>query len=155
MVPKPFDAYVSKSDGDGCWEWTGGKIYGYGSWRLDGRSWRAHRYAWERANGRAVPDGLVVMHKCDNRACVRPDHLEVGTQLDNRRDAVQKGRTARGETSANTHITEADVRAIRANWRRGKRNGEWTSAWIARRFNLEQSAVRKLAVGINWKYVSA
>jgi hypothetical protein len=130
-------------------------IYGYGKWADGDVTWRAHRFAWERANSRPVPCGLVVMHKCDNRACVRPDHLAVGTQLDNRRDAVAKGRTARGESAAHSNrITEADVRLIRANWRRGKRDGEWTSAWIAQRYNLEQSAVRKIAIGINWKYVT-
>ncbi len=150
-----FDSHVRVVDGEGCWEWTGGKVYGYGKWSdAHGVTWRAHRFSWERANGSPVPCGLVVMHKCDNRACVRPSHLEVGTQLENRQDAVRKGRTARGETSSSSWLTVDDIRAIRANHRRGRKSGDWTTAWVCQRYGLEKSAVRKIVAGTNWKYVA-
>lgn len=84
-----------------CWEWTGYRQkIGYGSIgvgsRLDGtkRAILAHRFSYELHFG-PISDGLKVLHTCDNRACVRPDHLWLGTQLDNVRDMIQKGRANR------------------------------------------------------------
>lgn len=76
---------------DGCWLWTGALRNGYG--RFGSRPFKyAHRVSWELANG---PTGdLKVLHRCDNPRCVRPDHLFLGTQLDNMRDRSAKGRTA-------------------------------------------------------------
>jgi hypothetical protein len=75
-----------------CWEWQGA-LYpaGYGIIGLDGGSHATHRLSWEIVNG-PIPDGLFVCHKCDNRKCVRPDHLFLGTQKDNMRDMIAKGR---------------------------------------------------------------
>lgn len=88
-----FFAKVAK--GDGCWLWTGATHRnGYGSFKLrGGRQVRAHRFSWELARG-PVPDGLSVLHRCDNRRCVRPEHLFVGTQRENLSDMVAKGRSA-------------------------------------------------------------
>ena len=78
--------------GPECWEWKGARNqYGYGIIRHEGRVLRAHRWAWSLVNG-PIPEGLVVMHSCDNRGCVNPDHLSVGTQADNLRDMWAKGR---------------------------------------------------------------
>lgn len=75
----------------GCWEWTGWRAHGYGYFFHEGKDQRAHRVSYELFVG-SIPDGLVVMHSCDNRPCVNPDHLSVGTQADNVRDMVAKGR---------------------------------------------------------------
>lgn len=77
----------------GCWEWVGSKRrYGYGQVYFNGKSAvKAHRVAWELAYG-PVSDGLCVLHKCDNTACINPDHLFLGSQLDNIRDMNLKGR---------------------------------------------------------------
>lgn len=86
---------VDKSAGPrGCWRWLGSlqkdrRFYG-NCWR-DGRWDKAHRVAWELTKG-AIPDGLVVMHLCDNGWCVNPDHLAVGTVHANNFDAKRKGR---------------------------------------------------------------
>jgi hypothetical protein len=82
---------------EGCWEWTGSKCrLGYGatsgSQELDGtRRPKAHRFAYARLVA-PIPEGMVVRHKCDNRGCVNPDHLELGTQQDNIQDRVRRGR---------------------------------------------------------------
>lgn len=136
-----------------CIEWTGPTNYGYGRYGINGQHWRAHRWAYTQAHG-PIPDGLVVMHSCDNRRCVNPAHLSTGTQLENRTDAVQKGRTARG-AAAGSMLTEQDVRTIRANHRKHHRSGEWTTAWIAHKYGIEKSGVRKIVSGQNWKYVAS
>lgn len=77
---------------DGCWEWTGivGKN-GYGQIKVDGKTTGAHRVAWMMSLGE-IPRGLMVMHACDNRKCVRVGHLSLGTHQDNMDDMKSKGR---------------------------------------------------------------
>lgn len=75
----------------GCWRWVGaGRGIGYGAVKVGGRVVDAHRYAWAVFNG-PVPDGMQVLHRCDNRACVNPAHLELGTAKKNRDDAIARG----------------------------------------------------------------
>lgn len=83
--------------GPGCWEWQGAIAGGYGNFYVGNHTQyvRAHRYSWTLANG-PIPDGHGVFHHCDNKRCVRPDHLFVGVAQDNLTDLVKK-RRARGE----------------------------------------------------------
>jgi hypothetical protein len=90
-----FWLLVRKSDS--CWEWTGLRcVKGYGLCTVKCRRAFSHRVSWELAHG-PIPEGLCVLHSCDNPACVRPDHLFLGTRKDNSDDKVAKGRQAKGK----------------------------------------------------------
>lgn len=89
-----------------CWVWTAYvKNTGYGELGVKRKTTTAHRYSYTLAHG-AIPAGLVVCHRCDNRICVRPDHLFLGTHQDNHRDMMVKGRHGR-------RLTDDQVRDIR------------------------------------------
>src|SRR5215472_3524235 len=120
-----FWAAVTKTDG--CWIYQHVGRRGYGKILVSGRHMRAHRFSWELHLG-PIPDGMIVCHHCDNPACVRPDHLFVGTHANNTADKMQKGRhvvpivlnRARGERHHMTTITARDVRRIRKLYATGK-----------------------------------
>jgi hypothetical protein len=96
---------------DDCWPWTGARDKdGYGSFWFDGRQQRASRVAWQLANDRPIPDGLVVRHTCDNPPCVNPAHLLLGTSHDNDLDRVERGRSATGERNGARLYPERLVR---------------------------------------------
>lgn len=119
------------SIGDSCWEWCGSlNAGGYGvgriGWAAVAKAVLAHRLAWEAFNG-PITAGLHVLHRCDNRRCVRPDHLFLGTNDDNIADRVSKCRPGSqawkdaGERHPNAKITDADCAAIRAMRSAGRR----------------------------------
>lgn len=143
-----FDAKVRKSDG--CWEWAGAlskKGYGRFNRASSHRSFTvaAHRYAWERQNG-PIPAGMFIMHRCDNRRCVRVDHLSLGTPAENSSDMVRKGRSASGERHSQAILTEPLVRAIRFMRRAGLSYAVIATAAGVKRATVG-SAVHQ------WKYV--
>lgn len=102
---------------EGCLIWTAGLTGGYGQFWAKDRRVRAHRFAWEEANG-PIPEGLCVLHKCDRPPCVNVSHLFLGTRADNNRDMTQKGRgrrpMLRGELHGRSVLTPSKVMTIRA-----------------------------------------
>jgi hypothetical protein len=139
---------------EGCWEWTGGRIsVGYGMFWLDGRQQRAARVALA-IDGRPIPDGMMALHHCDNRGCVRPSHLYIGTHADNMRDRNVRGRTARigappqrGSAHHAAKVTEDDVRVIRAEYQPG------LGGVLMRRYGITQAALWAIVNGRTWRHV--
>lgn len=130
---------------NGCWQWIGEtRKFGYGSISYMGRGRLAHRVSWLLA-GREIPDGLCVLHKCDNPGCVNPDHLFLGTKAENNQDKIRKGRARHpsGSEVSTAKLTEPQVRAILADQR--------TYRVIAGEFGVSCSAVSAIKNGQNWK----
>jgi hypothetical protein len=112
-----FYNHVGRPTPAGCWEWTGvlgGR--GYGKFRFDDKMQPAHRVSWQITFGE-IPDGLLVCHHCDNRLCVRPEHLFLGTASDNALDAYRKGRLNPGlyDGSLSALGTRAQVKSRSAS----------------------------------------
>lgn len=120
-----------------CYEWAGSTFQsGYGRIKTGGRTYRAHRVAWELAHG-PIPAGRVVMHTCDNRLCVRVSHLVLGSNEENMADMVKKGRSPAGERNARAKLSDAQAAEILDLYKAG----DWTQAQIADRFGITQTQV--------------
>ena len=121
MLTDRFFRRISPEPNSGCWLWDGRVDedgYGrYGIWKKS--DFGAHRLAYEFYRG-PIPDGMCVLHRCDVRCCVNPDHLFLGSTQDNTADRHTKGRSARGERDGNAKLTAEIVWAIRADTRTHK-----------------------------------
>ena len=110
-----FWHYTQKRKKKDCWPWTLKPIsVGYGRLTWKRRTIRAHRLSWI-VNFGPIPRGKCVLHSCDNRRCVNPNHLFLGDPTSNMKDRDAKGRQARGETSGNAVMTTSNVLALRAS----------------------------------------
>jgi hypothetical protein len=134
-----------------CWPYTGhcfvkskGGRMTYGRVELNKQRLRVHRAVWMIVHG-DIPDGLCVLHSCDNPLCCNPSHLFLGTQADNIRDKMEKGRhrVVYGEDCGSSKITMEIAQQIREI--------KGTQRAIAARFGLSQGAVHAIRTGKTWK----
>jgi hypothetical protein len=147
MIRDRFWAKVAKSES--CWTWTAAlNDSGYGSFRFDGWMRGAHRVAWIFTFGH--PGELHVLHKCDNRRCVNPAHLYLGTNADNVADRVCKGRSSsgKGEHHGRAKLVAADIPAIR----RRLASGDFQKD-IAKDYGVSQPCIGYLARRVTWHAV--
>lgn len=146
-----FWAKVDKRTDDECWPWTASLVRGYGWLSRGGQSAGriyAHRLSFEMHYG-PIPDGLSVLHHCDNPPCVNPRHLFSGTQADNIADKVQKGRQQRGEQAGGAKLTTREVIEIK----RARSAGTAVAA-LASQFGVNKSAISRIANGTRWAHVA-
>jgi hypothetical protein len=137
-----FFSKIAKNNDNGCWEYTGAKVDGYGQFMLflngKRKNVRAHRLSWEIHNS-DIPEELVVCHRCDNRKCVNPEHLFLGTKAENSSDMVSKGRQAKWERNNRAKITKDDVERIVF-----LRDSGYTCKQVGEIFGLSKSQVSKI-----------
>ena len=141
-----FMSHVHKHD-SGCWLWTAYclKKNGYGFFRTPAKHELAHRVSYRLFNGQL--DTRDVMHKCDVPNCVNPEHLALGTRLENMQDAKRKGRMRVGERHGRSKLTDEQVELIRKS---SKLQRE-----IAVEFGITQSHVSCLKLGKKWQHQNA
>ena len=154
---KRFYKFVSPEPNSGCWLWTGACINtGYGVFCIgrvvdgDKRNVLAHRMSIGLA-GAYVPDDKCVLHKCDNKVCVNPDHLYIGTVKDNSRDAVERGRHGGrpmpGQQNPRAKITEDIARAIYSSTD--------SLSMLAKRYGISKTQAGHIKLKKSWRYMHA
>lgn len=141
---KRFWAKVDRRGPDECWEWQASRYgSGYGGYRIDGQTRLAHRVSYELANG-PIEDGRDVCHSCDNRLCVNPAHLWMGTAKENLDDCRKKGRQAEGERNGLAKLTDEQVSEVRLRYAAG----DITQKELAAEFGLCQGSVSFIVRGL-------
>lgn len=137
-----------------CWVWTAHRTCnGYGRIGRGGKYGKidgAHRVSWEVEYG-SVPEGMDVLHACDNPPCVNPSHLFIGTAKDNIDDMLRKGRDRHrhGEAHRDARLTEQQVRDIRAN----KALCRVSDRELGERYGVSNVAISRIVRRITWKHV--
>lgn len=147
-VEERFNRFVIQEPMSGCWLWTcATQSHKYGVIRFEGKNIRAHRMSWVLNKG-VIPKGQKVLHRCDVPECVNPKHLFLGTQQDNIKDCIDKGRrlTPEGQSHCNAKLTEEQVIAIRNDSRQQK--------LIAAEYGVSRFTIGDIQHRRNWKHVS-
>ena len=136
-----------------CIEFTGCKdARGYGRQTVDGVSDRAHRHSYRKHHG-PIPKDMVVRHTCDNPPCINPDHLVLGTQLDNMQDAVKRKRfpDRRGAANDNSRLSVEQVIEIK----RALQEPYWGIVrHLAAKYKVPESTITNIKIGRTWTSVS-
>lgn len=140
-------ARINVRSGGGCWEYSGFQsASGHCQFKMPTRSAGAHRAAYESTHG-PIEDGWLVLHKCDNPPCCRPDHLYLGDAKQNAKDREDRGRGNRriGENHGRAKLTLADVKEIR------KVQDYESPASIAKRYPVGEKNIKRIIFGQTWK----
>lgn len=133
----------------GCWEWSKFKKNGYGVTALNGKLEQAHRASWMVFRSE-IPAGMQINHKCHNRACINPDHLYIGDQLQNMKDMADanRGKWHKGSDNSQSKLNEESVKEIRLMIDSGATNRS-----IAAFFDVSQSCISQIKNGRIWTHV--
>lgn len=121
---------------EGCWKWTASKKDGYGMFGVGNKKTKkAHRISWELCRG-SIPEGLHVLHRCDNPECSNPDHLFLGTNLDNFNDMISKGRGSKPPPMGGWNKKDLPEQAIRMM-------GQYPDYKIAEMFKVSKTVISR------------
>lgn len=133
-----------------CWMWKGA-VYaktGYGHFNTNKKDFTTHRFSWLIHKG-DIPEGLLVLHICDVRACCNPEHLYIGNHKDNVRDAVERKRLRppKWEKHRDAKLNRISVIAIRDLYK----SGQWSYARLGEKFGVSKSCIDGVVSGRHWK----
>lgn len=151
-VEQRFWKYVNKTEE--CWLWTGSiRSTGYGQLMTNNKNGKrtmstASRISWELHFGE-IPENLNVLHKCDNRKCVNPSHLFLGTNADNMIDKINKGRQLRGSQFSFAKLNEKDIVKIRED----HNLGIYTQSELCKIYNMSATSISKIIRRKSWKHI--
>lgn len=150
MSIEKFQENFIPEPNSGCWIWLGYCLkngYGKSFLKIDNRVHRlAHRVSWILYKN-SIPKDMI-LHKCDNRICVNPDHLFEGTAKDNTKDMLNKNRMAKGEGHGNTLLKYEQILEIRELYK----TGNYTQYKLSEIYNVTQSCISQIIRKRNWKY---
>lgn len=139
--------YEFEIDENGCFNCTShakGK-WGHCTTSVNGIKMGIYKHIYIECFGE-VPEGMVVRHKCDNGSCINPEHLELGTEQENKNDMVERGRSRKGEKHHNTKITEEIAYFI-------KNDTEYTAKELAKKFDIQVRQVMRIRSGERWGHI--
>jgi hypothetical protein len=140
-----------------CWDFKGAPADGYGRIGFNGKDYYAHRLIWEMTYG-PIPDGLFVCHRCDNPPCVNPSHLFLGTDEENKRDMIRKGRhfhgeraseCQKGERNPSAILIEGNVYLIRQKYS----SGVYTYEQLGKEYGVTKGAIYRIIKGKTWGWL--
>lgn len=152
LIRERFDSKWKRDANTGCWLWTASTAgKGYGQFRIPGtrKNIYAHRLSFELFKG-ALPKGAHIMHSCDTPRCVNPDHLSIGSPLENARDMRDKDRHLNGERNAKAKLTQEQVLAIKTLLA----HSGLSQKTIAGLFGIKQMEVSRIKRGERWAHVA-
>jgi len=140
-----FFSHVNKTET--CWLWIGSKnLYGYGQFTIKSKPIGPHRFSWLLA-GNTIPEGHLIRHKCRNKHCVNPEHLETGTHQENALDRVRDGTNAKGEKQGLSKLTEEQVREIKTY------SGDKSYNDLSKDYGVYKSTIEKIVTRKTWKHI--
>lgn len=146
---------IVEIDKRGCWIWGRSTSVEYAAMTIRGKTHRCHRLAWMLTYQKQIPKGMFICHKCDNRKCVNPKHLFLGTQFDNMQDMVAKGRDGKastsmpGESNPSAKLTAKNVVAIRKRLTTGE-----SQQSIANNFGVSQGQISHIKLCLQWQTIA-
>jgi hypothetical protein len=132
-----------------CWEWTAGLRDGYGQFYANDEDISAHRFSFQLHHNRLIQEGLCIMHICDNRKCVNPNHLSEGTLHENNTDRMNKGRSAVGEKQGLSKLTEAQVLEIREKYSQGVSSHRK----LGQEYEVSHTVIRRIIQYHTWAHI--
>lgn len=137
---------ISPEPNSGCWIWVGNTVNGrYGWVRYEGSNKTAHRVSWCVKNG-VIPKNKMILHHCDNKLCVNPDHLYVGTHRDNMNDKVARNKQFKGETVPTAKLTDNEARQI-------KNDKNTSGVELARKYGVSPATISEIRLSRHWKHI--